>query len=207
LWRLTWPYQIGIRCAGVGQLHNSLGRPVAREGQGDELAATELEREPAVELDQRFRNAVLGGDEWQHRLHRGHDEAGGEALTGDISHDHVDAAIGAPEDVEEVTRNNPRRKAARGHLPTRTAYLGRGQKTALHVAGHLQLAPSELLCDQLFELEALDKVAPSLGIERCDLDFALGCAGEEPFGNELLVGGLDRRRSHPILARQLAVAG
>ena len=162
---LTGTHQVGIRRAGIGQLHQPLGRAVPRQGQGDELAAAQLEREPAVEVGQRLGDAALGGDERQHRLHRGHDEAGRKTLAGDVGHDHVDAAVGVPEDVVEVACDHPGRQAAGGHLPAGARHLGRRQQTTLHVAGHLQLAPPELLRHQLLELQALHQVAPALGIE------------------------------------------
>jgi hypothetical protein len=68
------------------------------------------------------------------------------------THHHVDAAVGVSKNVVKVTRHHPRRQASGGHFPSRTDHLRRRQQTTLYVAGHLQLAPSELLRHQLFEL-------------------------------------------------------
>ena len=91
---------------------------------------------------------------------------------------HLDATrVGVPKHVVEITRHDPGRLTAGGHLPARAAHLGWGQQTALDVAGHLQLAPPELLCHQLLELQALDQVAPALGSKLRNHDITFGRFG------------------------------
>jgi len=67
----------------------------------------------------------------------------------------------------------------RSYLPTGSVHLGRWEQPALDIAGHLQLAATELLSHQSIELEALDEITPSLGTELRDHHLARGCGREQ----------------------------
>jgi len=128
-----------------------------------------------------------------------------EPLAGDVGHHHVNAVVGAPQDVVEVSRHHSGGQTPCGHVPTRPTHLRRRQQPSLHVARHLQLAPSELLRHQCFELQPLHHLAATIGRELGHADLARRDAAQQPVVDQQLVGGLDRRRRHTVLPRHLPV--
>ena len=204
---MAWREEVGIRCTGIGELdHSGLG-VVPCQCQGHELTPAELYGKAAVELDERLGNSIVGGDERQHRLHRCHDETRREALTGDVGDDDVDASVRAVEHVIEVSRNHAGGQTAGEHIPPGASRLRRWEKAPLDVSSHFQFAPTQLLSHQLLELLALDHLATAVGLELSDHNVSFRQSGQQPVGNQQLVGGLDRGWRHAMPAGQLPVPG